>query len=151
MICFCWTKKKIHVDHAPLAKQRSISVEAKMNKLIASVKDDDRAPFISICKHQGIIPDQMAQHLTRLLKTTDDLVLEKLHLTLCSQLKAERIQNIAERYRYNFQTYEQLEANCRDFSLDIRDVAEYFVQHCDDERGRQLRDAVLRRRDCPVC
>ena len=122
-----------------------------MNRLINSVKDNDQTPFISVCKHQGIIPEQMAQHLSRLLKTAEDPKLEKLHLALCSQLKAERIQNIAERYRYNCQTFAQLEANCLDFSLDIRDVAEYFVQHCDDERGRQLRDAVLMRRDCPGC
>ncbi len=151
LFCFCIPKKKIHSEHGPLKKQRSISVETKMNMLIASATDqNDRAPFISMCKHKGIIPDQMAQHLRRLLNTTKDPALEKLHTTLIAQLKVERIQHVAERYRYNFQTFEQLESNCALFSIDTKDVAEYFVQRCNDDRARQLRDAVLAGRNCPM-
>jgi hypothetical protein len=140
--------------HIQLTKQRSISAESKMDQLISSSTPEDQILFINKCKYAGIIPDKMARHMRHRLNRNATSALENLYAALCSQLKAERVQNIAEGYRYNSLTYAQLEANCKEFGLDVADIADYFepVRHDINDRAQaaQLRDAVLGRRGCPL-
>ena len=150
----CWSPPKKNKIHSKLTKQRSISSEAKMNQLIYTSTPNDRIPFIEKCKFSGIIPETMAQHMRRRLNTNATAALENLYFALCGQIKAELVQNVAEGYRYNSKTYAQLEAHCREFGIDVADVADYFepARHVGDdpEQVAMLRDAVRGKRDCPL-
>ncbi len=150
----CWSPPKKNKFHSKLTKQRSICVESKMDRLISSSTPDDQILFIDKCKYAGIIPDTMAQHMRRRLKINATAALENLYFALCSQLRAEQVQNVAESYRYNSMTYAQLEANCREFGLNVAEIADYFepARHDGDDREQVavLRDAVRGKMDCPL-
>jgi hypothetical protein len=156
----CWSNK-IHTEHdqKPLTKQRSISFEAKIDQLIVVYTTDDDMLLINKCKSMGIIPEKMESRLRRRLNnasTNEKSKLENLHKLICEQLKAERVQNVAESYRYNSQTFAQLEANCVEFGLEPKDISNYFdlMKHGGgrDERmhNLQLSLAVMNKKNCPI-
>ena len=153
---FCWPRKVATTNNPPLTRQRSISAEAKMNQLITSCTPDDEVPLLVKCKYAGIIPDAMEYHLRHRLNNAAESemhALEQLHSALCDQLHNERVQNVAESYRHNQRTYNQLQADCLEFGLEVAEIAHYFdiTGRWGDEKEhyRQLRDAVVGKKDCP--
>jgi hypothetical protein len=157
----CWPKK-IHAAHnneKPLTKQRSISFEIRIDQFIAAYTTEDEILLINKCKSAGIIPEKMEVHLRRRLNnasTSEKSKLENLHKLICEQIKAEHVQNVAESYRYTFQTYSQLQANCVQFGLEPRDIVNYFdlMKHggTREERTQNLNLclAVTNKQNCPT-
>lgn len=138
-------QNRVHINPPPRVAE---TFEEKMNHLISTSTAHDRIHFIDKCRFAGIIPGVMAHHMQCLLldttTTTTMPQLEKLHTLLCREIKAENIQNVAESYRFNAQTYAKLESNCAKFGLNIADVVGYFAANGD----QALSDAVRLRRDC---
>ncbi len=128
-----------------------------MDQLIAAYTTDDDMLLINKCKSMGIIPEKFESHLRRKLNNASERPkLENLHKLICEQLKAERVQNVAKSFRYNSQTYAQLEANCEEFGLEPKDISNYFdlMKHGGrkDERmhNLQLSLAIMNKKNCPI-